>query len=177
VALALALYLFGRVQLEAATGRRAYAALSGAAVAWVAAVALALWGAATPVGTAAASPAAEAASTLPSEPWSPARVAELRAQGRPVFVNFTADWCVTCKVNEGAALADPKVKAALARTNAVYLVADWTRRDETIARALSEQGRAGVPLYLVYRPGAAEPEVLPQWLTADAIVGALEKKG
>lgn len=112
---------------------------------------------------------------LPTEPWSPERVEALRAEGRPVFVDFTAAWCVTCQVNERTALAGKGVADAFARTNAVYLKADWTNPDPRIAKALAEQGRSGVPLYLVYeaKPGSP-PKVLPQLLTEGLVVEALE---
>jgi thiol:disulfide interchange protein DsbD len=106
---------------------------------------------------------AQTQAVLVSEPWSEARVAELRAEGRPVFVNFTAAWCVTCKVNEIAAFT-PAVARAFAQADVAYLEGDWTNRDEAIAAALAEHGRAGVPLYLYYAPGA-EAEVLPQVLS------------
>lgn len=101
---------------------------------------------------------------LASEPWSAERVAELRAEGLPVFVNFTAAWCVTCKVNELAALSSPRLAQAFEDANVTYLKADWTNRDDEIAAALAEHGRAGVPLYLYYPPDG-EPQVLPQVLT------------
>jgi DsbC/DsbD-like thiol-disulfide interchange protein/cytochrome c biogenesis protein CcdA len=110
-----------------------------------------------------------------AEPWSVQRVAELRAEGRPVLVNFTAAWCVTCQVNEGAAFSSPTVADAFAKTNGVYLKADWTNRDDTIAAALAEHGRVGVPLYLVYPAGGGEPEVLPQFLTPGIVTAALER--
>ncbi|MGE5500588.1 MAG: thioredoxin family protein, partial [Ignavibacteriales bacterium] len=111
---------------------------------------------------------------IPSEAWSPKRLAELRAQGKPVFVNFTAAWCVTCQVNEQVALSTAEVADAFARTGTVYLKADWTNRDATIARELAAHGRAGVPLYLYYPPSGAEPRVLPQLLTPGLVVEALE---
>jgi len=98
---------------------------------------------------------------LVSEPWSGARVNELRGEGRGVFVNFTAAWCVTCKVNEAAALSQPQVAQAFAQANVAYLVGDWTNRDAEIADALAQNGRAGVPLYIYYPP-EGEPVVLPQ---------------
>ncbi|MBW3616996.1 MAG: thioredoxin family protein [Proteobacteria bacterium] len=114
---------------------------------------------------------------MASQAWSPTRVAALRAEGRPVFVNFTADWCVTCKVNERAALADRGVAEAFKRSGVVHLTADWTRRDGVIAAALAEQGRSGVPLYLLYPAGGGAPVVLPQLLTPGALVRALEGAG
>jgi thiol:disulfide interchange protein DsbD len=97
----------------------------------------------------------------------------LRAEGRPVLVNFTAAWCVTCQVNEKVALSTPQVAEAIGSSGAVYLKADWTRRDATIAAALAEHGRAGVPLYLLYRPGVEAPTVLPQLLTPGLVAEAL----
>jgi thiol:disulfide interchange protein DsbD len=117
---------------------------------------------------------------LAAEAWSPARVAELQAEGRGVFVifvNFTAAWCVTCKVNEGAALSSPRVAQAFADQNAAYLKADWTNRDETIAAALAEHGRAGVPLYLYDPPNGGPPLVLPQLLSEDLMLDTLAGEG
>jgi thiol:disulfide interchange protein DsbD len=108
-----------------------------------------------------------------TEPWSPERVAALQVEGRPVFVDFTAAWCVTCQVNERTALATDSVKAAFARDRAVYLKADWTNRNPEIAKALAAQGRSGVPLYLVYGKGA-QPVVLPQLLSEGIVVEALD---
>jgi thiol:disulfide interchange protein/DsbC/DsbD-like thiol-disulfide interchange protein len=105
--------------------------------------------------------------------WSPERVAALQAQGKPVFVNFTAAWCITCLANERVALSRQEVKDAFAGLGVTYLKADWTNRNAQIAQALAEQGRAGVPLYLFY-PGktGSAPEILPQLLTADILVEA-----
>ncbi|MEO8811553.1 MAG: thioredoxin family protein, partial [Caulobacteraceae bacterium] len=89
-------------------------------------------------------------------------------------VNFTAAWCVTCEVNERVAFSSPRVARAFRRTGAAYLVADWTNRDATIAKALAAEGRIGVPLYLLYPSGAGEPAILPQILTPEAVAGALE---
>ncbi len=115
----------------------------------------------------------ETEAVLASEPWSPARVAALRGEGRGVFVNFTAAWCVTCKVNERVAMT-ARVARAFERANVAYLEADWTNRDETIAQALSQHGRAGVPLYLYYPASGAEPRVLPQLLSEGLILETLE---
>jgi thiol:disulfide interchange protein/DsbC/DsbD-like thiol-disulfide interchange protein len=101
---------------------------------------------------------------LKSEPFSEARLSQLRGQARPVFVYFTADWCVTCKVNEKGALERQETAEAFAQKNVAVLVGDWTRGDAEIGRFLASHGRSGVPLYLYYAPGQ-EPQILPQILT------------
>jgi thiol:disulfide interchange protein DsbD len=101
-------------------------------------------------------------------------LAALRAEGRPVLINFTAAWCITCQVNDTAALSRPAVAELIKSSNAVYMVGDWTNRDGVIAKALAEQGRAGVPLYLVYGIGGRAPVILPQLLTEGAVIEALE---
>jgi len=110
---------------------------------------------------------------IPSQSYSAARLASLRAEGRPVFVNATAAWCITCLVNDEAALSGANVRQAFADRHIAYLVADWTRRDPAITALLSAHGRSGVPLYLYYAPGAAEPKVLPQILTEGEVLAAL----
>lgn len=112
---------------------------------------------------------AERQAVLVSQAWSAARVAALREEGRAVFVNFTAAWCVTCKVNEATSLATPQVAEAFADANVAYLVGDWTNRDEAIAAALAEHGRAGVPLY-VYYPPEGNAVVLPQILSRELVI-------
>ena len=107
------------------------------------------------------------------EPWSAARVATLVAEGRPVFVNATAAWCITCQVNERIALRGASVQEAFAARGIAYLKADWTRGDPAIGALLREHGREGVPLYLYWAPGAAEPAVLPQLLTEGIVLEAL----
>jgi len=104
-----------------------------------------------------------------AEPWSEALVAEHLRQNRPVFVYFTADWCLTCKVNEVAAIDRSEVRVALRKAGVKVLVGDWTNGDPAITRFLDSRGRAGVPLYLWYEPGR-EPEELPQILTASMLI-------
>ncbi len=117
-----------------------------------------------------ASPTALAAPSLRgAEPFSEVRLAQLRAQHRPVFVYFTADWCLTCKVNERVAIERPEVASAFARNHVAVLVGDWTRNDPAIGRFLEAHGRSGVPLYLFYASGA-EASVLPQLLTPGMLV-------
>ena len=100
-----------------------------------------------------------------AEPFSEARLAMLRAQGRPVFAYFTADWCLTCKVNEKVAIETEATQSAFAAHKVAALVGDWTDGDPVLGRFIQAHNRAGVPLYLYYAPGAAEPKVLPQVLT------------
>lgn len=108
-----------------------------------------------------------------SEVFSQARFDALRAEGRSVFVDFTADWCLTCKINERGAMRADSVRDAFRRNDVVTLVGDWTRADPAITAVLDRYGRSGVPLYLASRDGA-EPVVLPQILTPDIIIGAFE---
>jgi thiol:disulfide interchange protein len=107
------------------------------------------------------------------EAWSAARVAALRAEGRPVFVNLTAAWCITCKVNERVALETDAVRAAFAAAGVVLLVGDWTRGDAAIGALLREHGREGVPLYLFYPAGGGEAQVLPPLLTEAMVLRAI----
>ena len=108
---------------------------------------------------------AEARVPIGTEAWSEAAVAKYRAEGRPVFVYFTADWCLTCKANEAAAIEREAVRDAFDKAGVKVLVGDWTNGDPAITRFLESRGRAGVPLYLWYAQGSAEPEELPQILT------------
>ena len=111
-----------------------------------------------------------AESLLDPVPFSREALAEARASGKAVFVWFTADWCVTCKVNESVAIEREATREAFEKAGVVPMVGDWTVRDEAITQFLSERGAAGVPLYLWYEPGAAEPEQLPQVLGPDSLV-------
>lgn len=104
------------------------------------------------------------------EPYSDARLAELRAAGTPVFVNFTAAWCLSCLVNEKVALSTTPVQQAFAKQGVVYLKADWTARDEQIRQTLASYGRSGVPLYLFFPAGQRDAVELPQILTPDLLV-------
>ncbi len=119
-----------------------------------------------------AAPSGEHAAMTP-EPWSPERVAAIQAEGRPVFVDFTARWCATCQVNKGYAIHSAEVAKTFAEHKVAYLEADWTNRDAVIAEELAKHGRAGVPLYLVYPAGGGEPQVLPQLLSPGVIVKAV----
>ena len=103
-----------------------------------------------------------------------ARLDELRRRRRPVFVNMTAAWCITCLVNERAALSTKAVQAAFAAKDVAYLKGDWTSRNPEITRVLEKHGRSGVPLYLLYT-GAGEPIVLPQILTPATVLGEIDR--
>jgi thiol:disulfide interchange protein len=157
VVLALALWWVGRRQGDG----RVWLPLAPAALASAAAVLL--------VPTATEPAAAKAQGRLAAEPFSEARLAALRAKGRPVFVYFTADWCVTCKVNEKAALEQEEVAKAFGARKVAVLVGDWTRGDAEIGRFLDRHGRTGVPLYLYYAPGG-EAKILPQVLTTGQLI-------
>jgi thiol:disulfide interchange protein DsbD len=114
------------------------------------------------------------------QPFSQSRFDALRVDGRPIFIDFTAAWCITCKVNERIALADPAVVKAFVDGGVAALKADWTRQDASITRLLEANGRAGVPLYLFYPKPAATgerkpPIVLPQLLTAASILHEMQE--
>jgi thiol:disulfide interchange protein len=133
---------------------------------------------------AAAAPTAKTAAVQDAGGWQPydaARAAELTAAGRPLLINFTASWCLTCLVNERNAFSDAAVQAVFRDKGVTLMKGDWTNRDPAITKALSAFGRAGVPLYLVYnaRSGSSQPQVLPQLLTAtivhDAFMDSAER--
>jgi thiol:disulfide interchange protein DsbD len=106
--------------------------------------------------------------------FSRATLASLRAQGQPVFVDMTADWCITCKVNEKAVLDTAAFKALLARTGAVYMVGDWTNEDPEISGFLDEYHSPGVPLYVVFPADGGPGRRLPQVLSLATMQQALE---
>jgi len=110
------------------------------------------------------------------QPFSPERVEQLRSEGRPVFIDFTAAWCLSCQVNKRVALRTSAVETRFRQANVAPLVADWTSRDETITRALAQFGRNSVPLYVLYPADpSAEAVILPELLTEGMILEALER--
>ena len=171
--LALGIWLIGCGQTERGFGRRGVFYLTAGVAALLLAGAALIMAARVPASDT-GRVASDPGSGPVSAPWSSAAVEAALAEGRPVLVNFTADWCVTCKINERTSLGSAGVKAALERRNAVYLVGDWTRRDDAITAELQRHGRSGVPLYLLYSPGSPEPRVLPQLLTEGVVVEALK---
>lgn len=146
----------------------------GRAAAWVLALALPGLGAVGLLGGLGSAP--EARETDPAIAWSEAAVKQALAEGRPVFVDFTADWCLTCKFNERTVLASPRVRAHFEEQDVAFLVGDWTRRDEEIRLTLASFGKAGVPLYLVYSPQRPDDvEVLPELLTEQMVIDAVDR--
>jgi DsbC/DsbD-like thiol-disulfide interchange protein len=116
---------------------------------------------------------AAAGKTALGEAYSAAKLASLRASGRPVFVDATAAWCITCLVNEDAVLSRQTVKDAFAAKKVAYLVADWTNRNDEITALLKQNGRSGVPMYLYYASGANTPVILPQILTEQGVLSTI----
>ncbi|MEI8304157.1 MAG: thioredoxin family protein [Burkholderiales bacterium] len=188
VLLALAGWILGRFVQPAVGGGRPLAAALALGLAlvgvWVALQPLPVSPSAAGAGTAASGAAAavtaDAASATPGaapatewQPWSEARVAQAVAQGQPVFIDFTAAWCVSCQANKRLALERDAVREAFARAGVLRLRADWTRQDPAITAALARHGRNGVPLYLLHRPGQAQPLVLPEILTPGLLLEAL----
>jgi thiol:disulfide interchange protein len=172
---AAAAWLYGLGQNAGIAGRRAWPLIGLASIVLAIAVGAVVLASQQPAPPARGAATAVSKDELPSEPFSPARLAALRAAGKPVFINFTAAWCITCQVNDRVALSSKRMTAAFAAKGVIYLVGDWTNRNADIAAALAAQGRAGVPLYLVYPAGGGEPTVLPQILTEDVVLAALDR--
>ncbi|MGA3333433.1 MAG: thioredoxin family protein [Terracidiphilus sp.] len=117
----------------------------------------------------------QASATATWQPWSAEAVQHALAAGQPVFVDFTASWCLTCQVNERVALDQPRVTRAFAAANVALFRADWTLQDPAITEALAALGRSGVPVYALYTPGQATPQLLPQVLTPGIVLDAVTK--
>jgi thiol:disulfide interchange protein DsbD len=166
VLVAMAAWIYGRYQSAQGYWREAVAAIlviAGLLVAW-------------PGTQLTASESLTArAGELQWLPWSPETVRELTAAGRPVFVDFTAAWCVTCQVNKRIALHNAAVVAAFAAHDVVALKADWTRQDPRITAALAELGRNAVPVYALYLPGESAPRLLPEVLTPSLVLDEIAR--
>jgi thiol:disulfide interchange protein len=174
LALAFGLWVYGRSQTAQGSRRRfGFAAAAVAVLGAIVLVPLAGAGAGARPETA-ANAAPEGA--LAYEPYSANRLESLRQEGRPVFVNATAAWCITCLVNEKVALSGSRLAEAFAARKVAALKADWTNQDSAITSLLASQGRSGVPLYLYYAPGAEKPAVLPQLLTESTVMAALDAR-
>ncbi|MCW5593202.1 MAG: thioredoxin family protein, partial [Burkholderiales bacterium] len=169
LALGIGAWIYGRWARSEGFARFVFAAAFAAAGLWLA------W----PGAEAAPEKAGTAPAAKPGEiawqAWSPERLAELRAAGTPVFVDFTAAWCVTCQVNKRVALNREEVVKALAARGVVALKADWTNHDPRITAALAELGRNALPVYALYAPGQAQPKLLPEVLTASLVVDEISK--
>lgn len=174
VMLAFAGWMFGIAQRRRMSGRRSSLAHvmagAGLAVALIGAVA---------VGKAPQTRSVIAATDRPAQidrrAWSPAQVATARSEGKPILVDFTASWCITCQVNDRTTLSTKAVKDALTETGTVYMVADSTNYNAAIEQALSDFGRSGLPLYVVYPADGGKPVILPQILTPSLVIDALRK--
>ena len=117
-----------------------------------------------------ASTQSSGANVIGAQPWSEARLNAALASGTPIFVYFTADWCVSCKVNEASSIEREDTAEAFRAAGVTVLKADWTNADQAITRELAKHGRNSVPLYLWYTPGQPQPEILPQILTPAMLV-------
>jgi thiol:disulfide interchange protein DsbD len=158
-------WVFGATQVASQRPRRFGQTLAAVAVLMALAI---LSGVATePVA------GATEAATSGAEAFTPKRLADLRSAGKPVFVNMTAAWCVTCLVNERVAIGTDQVRKAFAADDVTYLKGDWTRQDPAITAFLRQNGRDGVPLYVFFPADGGQPEVLPQILTEGEVLRVL----
>ncbi|MFT3869887.1 MAG: protein-disulfide reductase DsbD family protein [Nibricoccus sp.] len=158
--IALAIWLYGRcTQPGAKPGRVRFGLIGGAAI--IIAGALFGW------------PRTAAPTDLKWEKWSPAAVAEAQAQGKMIYVDFTARWCATCQANKRVVFGSSEVQRVFKERGIVMLKGDWTNQDPAITAELAKYGRSAVPFNLIYKPGVAEPIALPELLTPSTVLEAL----
>jgi thiol:disulfide interchange protein len=162
VIVSLGAWIYGRALLSSSPRRRVSMALG---------FAVGVGG----LGLALAQGRAGAGEGIPWHPFSAEAVAAARAEGKPVFIDFTAAWCFSCQVNERVALRPSSVTDRFREHGIVAFKADWTLEDERITKALASYGRSSVPLYVLYAPGMTEPRLLPEILTPDIVLGALDQ--
>jgi thiol:disulfide interchange protein len=178
VALGLAAWIYGLGQRRRMMGQRHGGFYAGAGLV-AAAMAVAMFNpvGGIPVHAAGGMPAGAPGIVADAAPvaWSPQRLAALRAQGKPVLIDFSAAWCITCQVNEKTTLSTGEVKSALSRTGTAFLVADSTKFDARIEDAMAAYGRDSLPLYVLYPAGGGAPVILPQVLSKGLLVKALEQ--
>jgi thiol:disulfide interchange protein/DsbC/DsbD-like thiol-disulfide interchange protein len=178
VLVSMACWIFGRFVQQRAAGIP-WLAVAFALAAAAAGVVLA-WPPAEPTQPARTSTGSAPAESSPAtamagwQAWSPERVQAARSQGRPVFVDFTAAWCVSCQANKKLVLERETVVAAFQSRDVLLLRADWTQQDARITAELARFGRNGVPLYLLYGPDSANPQILPELLTTAMVLQALQ---
>lgn len=175
LAIGMGAWIYGRGTAPGRSGRARLLASLGAA-------ALAVAGLALGFSQAQAAPAATRAKGVAEtdgiawEPFSPERVAELRAAGTPVFIDFTADWCLSCQVNERVAFSSEAVRERFRAEGVAMIKADWTLHDDRITQALAGYGRQGVPLYVLYgRDPQAPPRILPELISPTIVISALDE--
>ena len=167
---ALAAWIFGLFQFKSTTARWTGLAVAGLIVASSA------WFVLDLDTTAAVDQVGQPAGDLAWKAWDDDDVQQELAEGRPVFVNFTADWCITCKVNENNIFGRPDFIEAAQQYDVATFEADWTQRDDVIRQKLADHGKGGVPMYLLYSPDAPEePRVLPEVLTPSMVIDGFEE--
>lgn len=169
ILLSFAAWLYGMAQKRRMMGRRHWA-LHIATIVFVLLVVPPLANLKTTSGDSGTDTASQAAAAVA---WSPQNVDAIKGQGKPIFVDFSAAWCITCQVNERTSLSTPAVKAAMARTNTIFMIADSTKYNADIQQAMSDFGQGGLPLYLVYPANGGKPVILPQVLTPGIVISAL----
>jgi thiol:disulfide interchange protein DsbD len=169
--IALAVWIYGRWTAPGASAGRVRFGVAGLVVVGAAG----LWlGWPRPMN-AASTPVAGQAPAVVWEPWSPEAVAKLRAEGRIIYVDFTARWCATCQTNKKLVFASDEVLRLFAERKIATLRADWTNKDPRITAELAAYGRSAVPFNVIWKPGRDQPEILPELLTPGIVLEALRR--